>query len=674
MKKITLIGLIWIFFFTSLVNAVITDNLYSYYTMDSKNLTGGILYDELNRNNLTGYNNYASPWPGIVNESVNMKYEDPPNYFKKTGGTNITIASGEPFSASFWVNTSISSPSGNEYIFQIEADANNQIALRLQSGKPRLFLRRAGTICQTESDVSVGDGSFHHVVVLREGNDCDAQINFYIDGNKTTTTSVTNVDLATIDLSNADMHLGVNDDGVDLDFDAFTGLLDEVALWTGKNLTQVEIAQLYNSGNGLAYPLTNQTPSAPVVCSIDSVQNSLVNNTINFNEKELNFTYNASFTTCDNDLFNIDFYVNDVLNMSLINVNGSINNLFNITFPSDYENLVNISYNASKKNSSISKVYYYYNVDLVPPQLVISTDFSNNSNVYVNSVLTLTVTITDDNLFAYNITIFDSNRNVWNNENYFAENLTGITSAQNITSRTLSTIGNFSIFVEAWDSHTMNSVREIKGDYLGIRSRDLIKRDNEYWFYKEDNMTLNKDWLYLPNSKYYGHFVNFKEKKWLDFQNDQGVNVVIKENNDGYTVEWPGRVLFKGIGDLNYNSAEFYYNVASEDTVLLRSIDSNISLIYGVLDMIPWVLLYITFMTLGIWLITRGQIIVGMMLYYISAGLDFWFIQVLYDKLSPIVSSSSIPGMIGMATVMLYLWLIFKLFGIWFYNVKLRTR
>ena len=41
-------------------------------------------------------------------------------------------------------------------------------------------------------------------------------------------------------------------------FGRITGTLDEVAIWN-KELTAAEVSELYNSGNGLAYPFTTGT-------------------------------------------------------------------------------------------------------------------------------------------------------------------------------------------------------------------------------------------------------------------------------------------------------------------------------------------------------------------------------------------------------------------------------
>ena len=92
-----------------------------------------------------------------------------------------------------------------------------------------------------DSGVNVCDNAWHHICATI---DSSGSIECYIDGNLVITGSYgQQVNPGTI------LHIGTNGNG-----EFLTGLVDEAGIWN-RALSQAEIAQLYNSGNGLSCPI-----------------------------------------------------------------------------------------------------------------------------------------------------------------------------------------------------------------------------------------------------------------------------------------------------------------------------------------------------------------------------------------------------------------------------------
>ena len=184
---------------------------------------------------------------------------------------------------------------------------------------------------------------------------------------------------------------------------------------------------------------------------------NLVNNTENFNEPDLNFTYQVAFsgTPRIDDFGTVTLFVNEVLNLTLFNVNVTALNRINLSLDT-VEMPLNISINASAVDWSADSGLFHYNVDTIPPRIN-QTGLINNSDIIINTVLNTNVTIFDPNLFAYNISLINLDTSTVL-ENYFAENLT-VQIVINDTSRILSTLGNFTFNIKAWDSHTVKKIK-----------------------------------------------------------------------------------------------------------------------------------------------------------------------------------------------------------------------
>lgn len=361
----------------------------------------------------------------------------------------------------------------------------------------------------------------------------------------------------------------------------YDGLIKEVCLWDRKlNTADKQIFMDYGC-DGEPLPRLY-------------IQNNL-QNTENYNNDSLTLTWNISRSNIPSGCLeqNSTIYINDIPNITLVDNKYA-------TY-SDFGDLLNYTLDTSNKQetwdislfvtcddsqTNVSSSVYEYKIDTVNP--MIDTDFINNTEYYLLDTREIYVNFTDENLFAYNISIFDLNG--IEEENYFAENLT-VTFAENRTSKVITDIGdlgNYRLRFQVWDSHTTNKIKNYKIDKLknGVEIEDkikiitentdinLIKNKDRYNFdldIKKENPIINiecNDLRYLSNSKYKGHFVCFEDKKWIDFEDKNNVKIKInKLNNNNAEIQLitkPKKITFYSIGDLNEEEQIYHYSVIEE--------------------------------------------------------------------------------------------------------------
>lgn len=431
------------------------------------------------------------------------------------------------------------------------------------------------------------------------------------------------------------------------------------------NLSELTYAQ-----NLSCYNVTHYTnPSLEITTD-------LVNNTINFNDNP--FLINYSYTTIDlsNTQTNCTLYVNNVSNITQLNRNESTDYQYNFSSV-NIEDFTTFEIVCNNSEIQSSTGVYLYNIDTIQPTLNLCNPVFINNTVYNQSqVLYFCYNQTDSNNFATNFTEFNlSNNGIL--RLYYAENLT-MGTYTNSTSKTLNSPGNFSILIQGWDSHTNNKVKLYKIDYLenGVEFNDNIritgeikdfdthKKSDRYDFEIEfnkkgwNNITLESIYpiKYLPDSQYPLHFVSISTGQWIDFNPDNKTEVISysvnKITNNKYEILLntdKKKVYFHSIGDLNYNSQQYYYEVlpvidqSGNLTAIveqLEDLNSTFTLTYGVIKMIPLVALYIFFVWFAYTLLKKRDTIVGMGLMFTTLGIDSYLIYWVYTTyIQGVVSS-----------------------------------
>lgn len=423
----------------------------------------------------------------------------------------------------------------------------------------------------------------------------------------------------------------------------FQGAIDEVTGWK-RPLNSTEILLIYDDGN-YCNPVLN-----PNGCDEPSAEPSL--------DLSTNLTSNTNYT------FNIGFNFSgvvedttDLMNCSLA-YNGKINQTWNnINVSNSKSVLLNYcheqrAYNLSLhcNNTIVSDTETYQNIflDCVLPEieLDILTSFVNGSNFIKDmSVITINVTYSDANLYYYNRTIFNLLGVVVEN----SANILTPSTYNDYSQRIPNATGNYTLRLEAWDSHTGNTVRALnsmaESGFIISGYRELkLKRDieQEYYFEVTFNENANSHVLYIkggdyiPYSTYPGHFVNINTSRWIDFYSDSYYDLEVYNVADGYELRFNfpqkiNKILFKGIGDLNYLKKEYKYSVISMESAILQDMYSDQVETSEGINMIWIVLLYSALIYFGISLFTNMQYLPGWIMLFITTGFDFVFMNEIYD-------------------------------------------
>lgn len=641
-------NILWILVFIVVVNislGALEDGLISYYSFDS-NYT-----DEVGNNDFV--NNGTTLTPGIYGNAVDMT------------GTGDWIYTPVPFSVK--LNDQDKTMC---YFVELESSGNLQFIEYGTGGGSRYYLNYVNTnsvfAYDGASADNIGTAGLSWTSYCLQHNRTN-QMGVFING----TYSAKNAFVW--NNQTGSFWIGIlagGSGGTEYD-----GKIDQLAIWD-RILTGTEISEYY-ANDGVPYT---------AVSDISISMEHTLNNTKNYNENDLIIYYNFSL--------GVDNTINEancsLLNEGLVNATGldlSEDTLYNFTL-----DMTGVSYNMTLaiicNNTEVSTQSndYYYAIDTVLP--TIDTDLVNGSVFYKSNSLETTFTFEDDNLFAYNIT-FLSGTTV--TENYFAQDL-DTTSISNITTRSLDDAGNFTIRAEVWDSHTANDVKPlswyfynnslITGDDIYISGDIKTEYDKTYFYLNEDRyklkITFNTDDIeheivlrtegnlsFIKKSKYKGHFVYFPTKRWIDFEgkNIESIEVEKIDNNEYRIVLKHGistdEIELESIGDLNYYTETYSYSVISEDIALLQSIDTTITNIYGVIQMIPIVLIWIVLSVGGLLLLLRGYQMIGILIYGLATLIDFILMAEIYSMYSASVNTATVGFFYSLAlALMVPVWLL----------------
>lgn len=461
--------------------------------------------------------------------------------------------------------------------------------------------------------------------------------------------------------------------------------IDEVMVYN-RSLTKEEITEIY-SNNYVCSDLLGSSPT-----DIPSLQIfSNLADTINVNY-DLLFTYNGTIANT-NTTFNCSLYIDSVLNQTDQDINITLSQNFTWEIGS-FEGNYSIEINCSNDEVTNTTGVYYYAIDPFVPEIEMITGFTNNTQLIKDTDLLLTFNISDNELFAYNLSILDING--IKQENYFTENLT-LTSYLNTTTRILATTGNYSVRAEAWDSHNPID-KKVKNLTWYTNSIDLFAEDFTFegdikfykdekqvtYFYLEDNkhklkITFNEDkfthylnltatgnLIYTTDYGYQGHFVYLPKKRYIDFEgnNIDSISVVYEDGKyklEINLIEESDEIELESIGDLNYISKTWYYQVVSQDTLYLAQLvalqtqtNTLLNNVYNAISMIAFVMLYLGLMVFGYQLLQTSDFFLGLTLYTMSLGLDFYNVVWLYTQLSTSMVASGWESAMAFAGMVIY--------------------
>ena len=408
MKKLSILLIFAFLFLVSSISVqgALTDNIITYWSL---NETGGVAVDSLN--------NYSATYSGtasVVNGKISNGRQIPVTVGTCWSTNGALIGGLNTMTINYWINsTSITNGQG---IMDYLRDTNGLYVDFKTDGTNAL---RAGGIQTSWPGMYKSDGQYHmYTWVFNQTSDW-----FYVDGvlnftslNHAPRTMTSNA--GTFYWNGYDCGAGSH---------SVTGY-DEIGFWSTQK-SQAEITQLYNNGNGLAYPfIINNTNYISFVSQVPSDLTS----TALFSSPTLNITYNYNFT---NNTFNnprLNYSVTSPVLSCIESVNGSCmfaNNTFRVVTPSS--NVSNANYSNQSFILRENDVYSYVanlnlslffnnvhlNYTMNNSNMLISTTFKNLSNLTQFNILEVMATSTGSSIvYACNST-YDFNSVVSSNSN-----------------------------------------------------------------------------------------------------------------------------------------------------------------------------------------------------------------------------------------------------------------
>lgn len=599
MKKIIFTGLMLIFLVTT-VQAITDEGLIIYYSFDNSSTSGTTMIDSLNQNNGTLTNGVQGA-PGLIGQKIVL---DGTGDYVQSNADPDSMTGNVDFSINIWFMNDRDSSYATDYALTGVGDDNSACALSyviFDTPDDELFGHLRGGCGSGDWDtafpVPFNDGDWHMLTFTH--NKTNNIYKLYLNG-----TLLGNYNLgASINLNAEPWNIGLHPNYVS-SFNDWDGSIDEASLWN-ITLTDQNVTDLWNSGSGLAYPFTVSTDPT-LSLSTDLV--SYVNDTSN--PYIFNFSGTVAYTS---DIFNCSMYLNSTLNDTILDINITNTQSFNLTYGGQQTGY-DVNVTCSNINVTNSFIKYDVFLDSVLPELEIISSFLNNSVLYYDrDTINFNTSFSDNNLYALNISI------IWYNSttqelmnNTFIDGINGTFYQYNISGLDFTSWqnGTYRIDVEAWDSHTANKIKPVSW----YTSPDIIVMDNDIELYgsiKEDKtsfvmsedetkmkfkITWDDDSLnhqleirtydnplrFIPGSDYKGHFVYWgNNQRWIDFEGGNVKDVdVTQVSEDRYLLDielWEAsdEIEFESIGDLNYNNLTSYFTVTEGMSFFAKDVFTN---------------------------------------------------------------------------------------------------
>ena len=216
------------------------DNIINYYSL---NETSGAVIDSVGNNNGTN-NDATTNQTGNASGNLGTAYD--------FDGTNdwVSLGTYDPFSTttfsiSFWINPDVDT---KDMWFVSKRDSPSNVDSRwgifYETGSSQIRYQgeAAGTTESTGQDITTG--SWQHVVLTSDGTDSRV----YFNGSLVHTGGA--ITLGTDTASNYAIASVQSGAGL------VDGKMQAIGVWSGKKLSLTEVQEVYNSGDGKAYPFS----------------------------------------------------------------------------------------------------------------------------------------------------------------------------------------------------------------------------------------------------------------------------------------------------------------------------------------------------------------------------------------------------------------------------------
>lgn len=213
----------------------LADNIVLYYSFDDDDLTGTDPDDITgNGNDGTNVNNVPTGISGKINEAFQFGADD--DYVTRTELSEV--GKNEAYSINVWVFPDDGSV--NTVFFQNNADSNDRNNMGIRSNEAVVGYFDGSTSRTTSKDIT--DSVWSMVTFTKTGTTVKVYVNGVLGSGAEDVSHPTS----------AGFYLGAGNNGGTISTE-FNGDMDEIGIWS-RVLSQEEIDELYNGGDGLQYP------------------------------------------------------------------------------------------------------------------------------------------------------------------------------------------------------------------------------------------------------------------------------------------------------------------------------------------------------------------------------------------------------------------------------------
>ncbi len=421
--KLILIGLLLVLFSTPIF-ALSDANLVAYYKFDETTGTTAIDWKGFDQN---GTNTNV-----VLGEIGKIGY----GYNYTTGPSSVTDLGSEipfdvdRFALGVWIKTNISSTRHPVAGHNLMANGgNNRDGWGLWigvdfPGKAQFQINTSANISgitNVYSDGNVADGLWHFIVIDYNGT----HARMFVDGNQQGGNVLS---APPRDVSGQKTSIGnIYYQGSYEEY--FRGVIDEVSFWN-KSLTQTEINELYNSGNGLTYPFysvsfTYNINKSEAKIYLTDTSNFPVITDWNWLVDGLSIStdQNTSFSVVSNTDYNICLIINtgDYSHCSTINSGELFGRGFLKLYDSANNELDGVGYSINPALNGVSSgVLTDNNLDL-NLQAITSQNYTFTFTKPDYTTLSFVLPLTQYTDFNYSFVLIDSNKSTNVNFQVFNE-------------------------------------------------------------------------------------------------------------------------------------------------------------------------------------------------------------------------------------------------------------
>lgn len=180
---------------------------------------------------------------GVTFDATNKKLGSHSFFFDKIDDdmrtTSVPLTSGDPFTIAIWIRrTALNSV---QVILSSSSVFKFLEVLFISNNTIRVQLGNDSTITTVTSTLTIADNNFHMLIIRFDGTN---QVTFNVDANQDVKTSSNSYVLDPASEFTFGSRGG---------FGRFGGNMDEIIIWDAE-LTDAEVTEFYNNGNGIEYP------------------------------------------------------------------------------------------------------------------------------------------------------------------------------------------------------------------------------------------------------------------------------------------------------------------------------------------------------------------------------------------------------------------------------------